>query len=492
VSSIKEYFEYYDALDYEEWCELLPDIREETRIYKEVAQTLLEMHEVLMTSLKKREDDAKIIMTEFEDLQITFEEQKKILDASAESRMKWAFALLFVPGVNLIAYPLLTSLAREDTVKAIAKGGQAKVHEAAVIVVAETLIPALSNFIDGLKKTAGFFEAMEKDMQSFEGKAETNIDSPKRLHYKVMRKKANEMKSLCQAFYAALPDVRTDFAAIPNKGTDQNYVDKWLKKELAQIEKKRSTVQRYLLAVFKGSEAGGEAKGDEKSKDGEKAEDKKKYEDKESSEAEGGEKADGDEKSKDGEKDEDKKKSEDEESSEAEGGEKADGDEKSKDGEKDEDKKKYEDEESSEAEGGEKADGDEKSKDGEKDEDKKKYEDEESSEAEGGEKADGDEKSKDGEKDEDKKKYEDEESSEAEGGEKADGDEKSKDGEKDEDKKKYEDEESSEAEGGEKADGDEKSKGGEKDEDEGKLKLKQTNDTFYLGGILRYFRCTLV
>jgi hypothetical protein len=305
VSSIKEYFEYYDALDYEEWCELLPDIREETRIYKEVAQTLLEMHEVLMTSLKKREDDAKIIMTEFEVLQSAFEKQKKILEASAESRMIWAFTLFFVPGVNLIATPLLTSIAREDTVKAIAKGGQAKVHEAAVIVVAETLIPALSNFIDGLKKTAGFFEAMEKELQSFEGKAETNIDSPKRLHYKVMRKKAKEMKSLCQAFYAALPDVRTDFAAIPNKGTDQNYVDKWLKKELAQIEKKRSTVQRYLLAVFKGSEAGGEAKGDEKSKDGEKAEVKKKYEDKESSEAEAGEKADGDEKSKDGEKDED-------------------------------------------------------------------------------------------------------------------------------------------------------------------------------------------
>jgi hypothetical protein len=51
-----------------------------------------------------------------------------------------------------------------------------------------------------------------------------------------MSKEAEEMKSLCQAFYAALPDVRTDFAAIPSEGTDQNYVDKWLKKELAQIE----------------------------------------------------------------------------------------------------------------------------------------------------------------------------------------------------------------------------------------------------------------
>ena len=30
VSSISEYFEYYDALNYEGWCEMLPDILQET------------------------------------------------------------------------------------------------------------------------------------------------------------------------------------------------------------------------------------------------------------------------------------------------------------------------------------------------------------------------------------------------------------------------------------------------------------------------------
>lgn len=145
------------------------------------------------------------------------------------------------------------------------------------LVVANTLIPALSHFIDGLKNAAGFFQIMEKELQSFEGKAGKNVESPKKLHYKVMRKEAKEMKSLCQAFYAVLPDVPTDFEAIPNEGTDQNYVDKWLERELAQIEEKRSNVQRFLLAIFKRSKAeGGEkADGDENSKDGEKTEDEK-------------------------------------------------------------------------------------------------------------------------------------------------------------------------------------------------------------------------
>jgi hypothetical protein len=222
VSSIKEYFENYEALDYEEWCEMLPDIREETTIHLGVAQRVIEMHEELMISLKKREDQTKIIMKEFKGLQSAFEEQKKILEAKANSNMNWAVALFFVPGVNLIACPYFASLAREDTVKAIAKSRQADVNGAAALVVANTLIPALSKFIDGLNKAARFFQVMEKELQSFEGKAGKNIESPKQLHYKVMSKAAKEMKALCQAFYAVLPDVRTDFEAIPRRSTDQN------------------------------------------------------------------------------------------------------------------------------------------------------------------------------------------------------------------------------------------------------------------------------
>ena len=233
---------------------MLPDIREETKTYKEVAQTLLEMHEELMTCLKKREDDAKIIMSEFKDLQHEYEMEKRKLKTAAEANMDWALTLWYIPGINLVAYPLLKSIANENTAKAIAKGAQSQLNEAAALVVANTLIPALSSFINGLKEAAGFFQVVGKELQSFEGKAGKNLESPKQLHYKVMSKAATEVKSLCQAFYAALPDVRTDFAAIPNGDTDQNYVDKRLKKQLADIDKKRSKVQRFLLDIYKGSE----------------------------------------------------------------------------------------------------------------------------------------------------------------------------------------------------------------------------------------------
>jgi hypothetical protein len=108
--SIKEYFANYDNLSYEEWCEMLPDILEETTTYKELAQTVKGMYEEMMVPLKRRQDDAKIIMTEFTDLQREYEKQKEELEATAETKKGWAIGLAFVPFINVIATPLLASV----------------------------------------------------------------------------------------------------------------------------------------------------------------------------------------------------------------------------------------------------------------------------------------------------------------------------------------------------------------------------------------------
>ncbi|CAB3993905.1 Hypothetical predicted protein [Paramuricea clavata] len=251
VMSIKEYFANYDALSYEEWCEMLPDILEETTTYKELAQTVKGMYEEMMVPLKRRQDEAKIIMTEFKDLQRKYEKEKKELEATAKAKMGWAIGLLWIPGVNLIASPLLASSADDDMAKAVAKLAESEIQKAAVLVVSETLLPALTNFIEGLTKAAGFFQVMETELQSFQ--ENSAIESPKKLHYMRIRNEAKELKSLCQAFYAVLPAVRTDFEAIPDEGTDQNYVDNWLERQLAKTEKKRSMAQKFLLSIFTGS-----------------------------------------------------------------------------------------------------------------------------------------------------------------------------------------------------------------------------------------------
>ncbi|XP_015768155.1 PREDICTED: uncharacterized protein LOC107346827 isoform X1 [Acropora digitifera] len=254
VSSISEYFEYYDALNYEEWCEMLPDILQETTGYKELCGTVLQMHEDILVPLKKRKDEALLLVTKFKDLKEEYERKIRELEQTAETKRSWAFGLLWIPFVNVIASPLLGASADSDMAKAVAKGQQAKIQEAASMAVSKALIPALENFINGIKKAAGFFSVMEQELMKFENKASNAVDDPKKLHYMVMKKEARDMKSTCQIFYAVLPDVRTDFLAIPTEGTDQNYVDQWLEKQEKTIREKCSVpglVGKLLKAITK-------------------------------------------------------------------------------------------------------------------------------------------------------------------------------------------------------------------------------------------------
>lgn len=240
VASISEYFEYYDGLEFEEWSEMLSDILQATVGYRQMAEALVKMHEDILTPLKKRQDDADIVLSEFKDLQMVYEKKKREFEDRAATKRGWAIGLAFIPGVNLIACPLLKASADSDAVEAVAKGAESKIQEAASLVVSKTLIPALKSFIDGLHKAAGFFSIVENELKTFEGKAHKGLESPKTLHYTMMKKEAKEMKLICQAFFAVLPAVRTDFEAIPTEGTDQNYVDRWLEEQKRVIKEKVS------------------------------------------------------------------------------------------------------------------------------------------------------------------------------------------------------------------------------------------------------------
>ena len=250
VSCISEYFEYYEVLDFEEWCDMIADILEETTGYRQLCEALLKMHEDIMVPLKKRRDSATIMINQFKDLTETYQRQCKQLEGKATNKLEWAQSLYYVPVVNFIAVPLLHVSASMDFVESIAKNKQAEIAEAASITVAKALIPALEEFMTGLRNAAGFFSVMEQELRKFESKAEKAKSEPKKLYYKVMTKQAKGMKSTCQVFYAVLPDVRTDFLAIPTEGTDQNYVDKWLEQQKKTIQEK-CDVPKLVLKLLK-------------------------------------------------------------------------------------------------------------------------------------------------------------------------------------------------------------------------------------------------
>ena len=254
VSDIKGYFEYYTDLTIEEWWESLTDIIEEAKINKEACEALIVIHEDMMTELKKRQDSAKTLISEMKDLSEKLDKEVKELRQTAEAKQSWAFGLLFIPFVNVIASPILGASADTDLVEAVGKQKEAEIQISAAKVANEVLVPALSKFIDGLRQIAGFFSVLHQELETFQSKGEKarQEDKPKRIHYNVMKGKANRVMGECNQFFAVLPSVRTDLEAIPTEGTDQNYVDKWMQNQKAIIKDKcsnTSMVGKLLKAI---------------------------------------------------------------------------------------------------------------------------------------------------------------------------------------------------------------------------------------------------
>ncbi|XP_071834871.1 uncharacterized protein [Apostichopus japonicus] len=256
VRCIQEFFEYYEGLKLEEWKESLPDILEEVTGYQQCCTEIVRMHEEMMVPLKKRQDEATVLISELTDLNKVLIRKKAKLEEGAASAKSWAIGLLFIPVVGTIAGSLLNMRAEGDLTKAVAEGQQVTINEAAILVVGSSLIPALSAFIDGLNAVAGFFNIMKEELTTFHSKGEKAIEDTKRLHYKMMKKKAVEIKGSCKEFYAMIPGVRTDLQCIPEKPDDLNYVDKWLIKQQEEIKKKyHNTLTGMLKKLLKHCES---------------------------------------------------------------------------------------------------------------------------------------------------------------------------------------------------------------------------------------------
>ena len=109
VTSISTYFEYYDALTFDEWCENISMIRKEVAEYKKLCHTMLKMHEEILVPLKKRRDQAGILLTKMKLLVAEFEKKKEALVKKGGTECVWATALGFIPVIGMVASPILSA-----------------------------------------------------------------------------------------------------------------------------------------------------------------------------------------------------------------------------------------------------------------------------------------------------------------------------------------------------------------------------------------------
>jgi len=238
VSDISSYFKYYQDSTMEEWWDSIADIIEETKAHKDACDALVVVHQDILAEFKKREDVAKSLMTEMKDLSAQYEKEAEELRKSAATKGAWAIGLAFVPFANVIASPALGASAASDVAQAVAKKEKADNQIVATAAVRDTLVPALSQFIEGLEHIAGFFEVIHQELETFrsKGKRAKGAEEPKRMHYNTMKGKAGRIMGGCNEFLEVLPAISSDLEAIPTEDTNQNYVDKCLESHMKMME----------------------------------------------------------------------------------------------------------------------------------------------------------------------------------------------------------------------------------------------------------------
>ncbi|XP_046841737.1 uncharacterized protein LOC124435831 [Xenia sp. Carnegie-2017] len=155
--SVRDCLEHYKFLSFENWHTILSHLRSEIEKNEALAQTILKMHEDILITLNKRKQKADAVLFELKELNKEYDEKMRKLNEDFRKKSNLATIMTFVPILNLIAPRIFANKAKKSFAGAVAAIKNREVNQEAASIVQDNLIPALSNFIKGLEKIAGFF-----------------------------------------------------------------------------------------------------------------------------------------------------------------------------------------------------------------------------------------------------------------------------------------------------------------------------------------------
>jgi hypothetical protein len=224
VTNMSAYFDNYLALSYEDWEEDLDEIIQEVEGYENACIFLTQMHEALMTSLKKQQDMANVSIVEMKNLSDQLKKNYIALNKKAAEQHKeaetWSFwgDLLAVPtlGISKLVTDSAATSAQNESVKtmaeAVAASTNAEINTLAAIKTQEVLIPAVKDFLEGLSVCQRFFAETKAGLTKMstkanEASAKKEAGLKMKRHFKLMKANAADINSVCMEFIGSIGEV---------------------------------------------------------------------------------------------------------------------------------------------------------------------------------------------------------------------------------------------------------------------------------------------
>jgi hypothetical protein len=224
VLNLSSYFDTYLSMEFDDWQEFVGDIIKDLESYENACQLLIQMHEGLMTSLKKRQDEANVSIVAMEKLSSQLEEKVDKLEREAREKQEksetwrmWGEVLAPVTlgiSVAVTAAPAdnLAAEARSATAQMVAEQENAGVAANAAKMTKEVLIPVVGQFLAGLSVCQAFFAQTRFRLMKMSNSAQTAVDKQEagnniKMYYMMMKKNAVEINASCDHFVGALGEV---------------------------------------------------------------------------------------------------------------------------------------------------------------------------------------------------------------------------------------------------------------------------------------------
>ena len=224
VINISAYFDNYLSLTYEDWVESLEDIIEEVEGYEKACILLTQMHESLMTSLKKREDEAQLSIVEMERLSSQLRSNVGLLHAaaarhaeSADTWEMWGDGLMIATlGLSSLftqgAVESRRAEANRNTAMAVAESANADIARQAACLTGQVLIPAVKNFLEGLSVCQAFFAETRANLIKMNSRAKIAVDkkdssSNIKRQFNIMKSNAEKIDAACKVFFGCIGEV---------------------------------------------------------------------------------------------------------------------------------------------------------------------------------------------------------------------------------------------------------------------------------------------
>ena len=224
IRAVQHFCNLYDCFSFFEFKFYVNYFLREAKEDAEMCKLTLRLNKNILEEFKNRENEVIEVLGQLELKTEEYEQKKEQLLRSADVKHKWAIGLALVPGVNIIASPILYVKGNKNIKNSIAESEEGILTVAAADTIRGPLITSLTSLVSTFDFISKFFIALIDELNEL---ATINDDYSKEVHYNRMKIKGPIIVNACRTYISNIPDAVTNLRSIPDD-YDKNYVQKWL------------------------------------------------------------------------------------------------------------------------------------------------------------------------------------------------------------------------------------------------------------------------